>query len=500
MSFPSRLMAAAALASAASAAPQVHHHPSGQPWSQRASSGPDAECPGWFYNLGVTGIRVRLVEDAPTVLRVGHVLSGSPAEGRLQPGDDIVGVGGQAFETPHRNGYGMDVFGPTGPIEDFAKALDAALSDPKSRPRLALEVRRGDRTLTPTLALPRRSETFGADFPFDDRSAALLERLRDHLAEQQRDDGSFGNPVHDTFAPLALLGSKKAAHRKAALKNARYHARTTSREDDRWLVNWHYTSAALVLSEVHLATGDRKLLPELEEIRDFLLGTQYLDLSQVNPKVKESHPDSYPKNGDQQHGGWGHNPGFEGYGPIAMITGQAALGLAMIERCGIDVPDDRQRAAYAFLKRGSGSNGYLWYGDSAAGDRNWADMGRTGASAIAHWMSPFEEDRPQARLHAAVMSEHPESFPDTHGSPLMGMGFGALGASVDPERFAEVIRANRWWFVLAECPDGTFHYQPNRDNAGYGPDARLLATAVTAFILSIPEGRLEVTEQFAGKR
>ena len=289
----------------------------------------------------------------------------------------------------------MDVFGPTGPIEDFAKALDAA-PDPKSRPRLALEVRRGDRTLTPTLALPRRSETFGADFPFDDRSAALLERLRDHLAEQQRDDGSFGNPVHDTFAPLALLGSKKAAHRKAALKNARYHARTTSREDDRWLVNWHYTSAALVLSEVHLSTGDRKLLPELEEIRDFLLGTQYLDLSQVNPKVKESHPDSYPKNGDQQHGGWGHNPGFEGYGPIAMITGQAALGLAMIERCGIDVPDDRQRAAYAFLKRGSGSNGYLWYGDSAAGDRNWADMGRTGASAIAHWMSPHREHRPGA--------------------------------------------------------------------------------------------------------
>ena len=82
----------------------------------------------------------------------------------------------------------------------------------------------------------------------------------------------------------------------------------------------------------------------------------------------------------------------------------------------------------------------------------------------------------------------------------MGMGFGALGASVDPERFAEVLRANRWWFVLAECPDGTFHYQPNRDNAGYGPDARLLATAVTAFILSIPEGRLEVTEQFAEGR
>lgn len=500
MRFLSLALVGASLATAAAAAPQVHHHPSGQPWSQRARSGPDAECPGWFYNLGVTGIRVRLLEDDPTVLRVEHVMSKSPAVGRLEPGDDIIGVAGKAFETPHRNGYGMKVFGPQGPIEDFARALDAALATEKGRPRLQLQVRRGDDVLSPTIALPRRAETFGEEFPFDDRSAELLDRLRDHLVTQQRENGSFGNPVHNTFAPLALLGSKKAAHRKAALKNARFHAKTTGREDERSLVNWNYTAAALVLSEVHLATGDRKLLPELEEVRDFLLSTQYLDLSQVNPRVKESHPDSYPKDASQQHGGWGHNPGFEGYGPIAMITGQAALGLAMIERCGVDVPDERQRAAYAFLKRGTGSNGYLWYGDDVAGDRNWADMGRTGASSIAHWMSPFEEDRSQARLHAAVMAEHPDSFPDTHGSPLMGMGFGALGSSVDRDRFADVLRANRWWFVLAECTDGTFYYQPNRDNAGYGPDARLLATAVTAFILSIPEGNLAVTEHMGEGR
>jgi hypothetical protein len=53
--------------------------------------------------------------------------------------------------------------------------------------------------------------------------------------------------------------------------------------------------------------------------------------------------------------------------------------------------------------------------------------------------------------------------------------------------------ANRWWFTLSQCPDGTFYYQPNRDNAGYGGDSRLSASAVTAFILTIPRGSLHIS-------
>lgn len=31
------------------------HYDAGSPWNQRAESGPEAEVPGWFYNLGITG-------------------------------------------------------------------------------------------------------------------------------------------------------------------------------------------------------------------------------------------------------------------------------------------------------------------------------------------------------------------------------------------------------------------------------------------------------------
>jgi alpha-galactosidase len=53
--------------------------------------------------------------------------------------------------------------------------------------------------------------------------------------------------------------------------------------------------------------------------------------------------------------------------------------------------------------------------------------------------------------------------------------------------------ANRWWFALAQCTDGTYYYQPNRDNAGYGDDSRMTASSVTAFMLLIPKRGLVVT-------
>lgn len=94
---------------------------------------------------------------------------------------------------------------------------------------------------------------------------------------------------------------------------------------------------------------------------------------------------------------------------------------------------------------------------------------------------------------ARVIGEHPESFPDTHGSPVLGMGYAALAAHADPGSFRRLMDANRWWFTLAECADGTCYHQPNRDNEGYGADARMSASAVVAFILSIPQRNLVVT-------
>ena len=495
------LALAATVLGTAPAVAQVHYHENGQPWSQRAGSGPDAEVPGWYYNLGITGLRAELVADAPKSLVVRHVFTGSPAHGVVRVGDRITGAGGQPFREAHRNGYGESVFGAAGPIEEFATALEAA-QDPRAPApgRLALSVVRDGKEISVTVDVGTAYGSFGKDYPANcAKSDRIIRDLLEYLVANQGADGSFGNPVQDTFAPLALLSSGDPKYLPVVDRCVRQLCAATRASDPEAkasLPNWRYMGAALVLSEYFLATRAAWVLPELQEVHDYLAAGQYMDMSQINPRAKESHPDSFPKGPRDSHGGWGHNPGFEGYGPIAMVTAQGALAYAMMSRCGIAVDRARHDAAYEFLKRGSGANGYVWYGDTLGGrEDGWADMGRTGAAAIAQSLSPYPEPRyrERARLHSKVIGTHPQSFPDTHGSPIMGMGYTALGASVDPANFRALMDANRWWFALAQCGDGSFYYQPNRDNAGYGEDSRTSASAVTAFILSIPKRGLVMT-------
>lgn len=492
------LMGLAVLCLASPLQAQVDYHDDDSPWGERAESGPDAEVPGWFYNLGITGLRAQLIADQPKALLIKYVFPKSPASGHVERGDLIVGADGQLFREEHRDGYGERVFGADGPISELAKALEECQSG-GGHGKLALTLRRGSKTHEVVLDVGQKYGTYAATYPGTcAKSDKVLAELLEYIVVYQTKEGSFGDPVHNTFAPLALLASGDAKYLPAVERNVRYHCRDTYPNDKRYsaLINWTYMSAAIVLSEYHLATGEKWVLPELQEVHDHLANGQYLHMSQINPKAQESHPDSYPRGPKDSHGGWGHNPGFEGYGPIAMLTGQGALAYSLMDRCGIQVDRIRHDAAYEFLKRGAGPNGYVWYGDQIGGGADgWADMGRTGATGIANFLSPYDDPvyRERALAHAKVIGQHPQSFPDTHGSPPMGMAYAALAANTDPDSFRKLMDANRWWFTMAQCPDGSFYYQPNRDNAGYGSDARMTASSVVAFIFAIPRQSLVIT-------
>lgn len=476
---------------------QVDYHDDTSPWGQRAEAGPDAEVPGWYYNLGITGLRAQLVADQPKALLIQYVFPQSHAAGRVEQGDLIVGAGGQLFQQPHRDGYGEHVFGADGPISELAHVLEACQSG-VGKGKLTLTLQRGSETKDVVLDVGEKYGSFAATFPDGcAKSDKILAELLPYLVQHQDEEGSFGDPVDNTFAPLALLASGDAKYLPNVARNVRHHSRVCRAKEDRFgLVNWTYMSAAIVMSEYYLATGEKWVLPELQHIHDRMAQGQYLRMSQINPKAKKSHPDSYPKGPKDSHGGWGHNPGFEGYGPIAMLTGQGALAYSLMHRCGIKIDRANHDAAYAFLKKGTGPNGYVWYGDQVGGPaEGWADMGRTGAAGIANFLSPYAEPvyRERALSHATVIGRHPQSFPDTHGSPLMGMGYTALAARIDADSFRKLMDANRWWFTMAHCADGSFYYQPNRDNAGYGSHARVTASSVVAFIFTMPRQGLVIT-------
>ena len=491
----SLVVLAAALGATATADAQVHYQPSGWPWTAQAGGGPDAAVPGWYYNLGITGLRVELVETAPKELVVRHVFAGSPADGKVAVGEHLTGAGGVPFAEPHQNGYGMAVFGAQGPVGELAVALEAAQTT-AGKGELKLTVSDGTTTREETLAVGQAYGAFSPTFPAAcPKSGKILGELLAYLVRHQEPSGSWGNPVNDLYAALALISSGRPAHLDAARACARNLAATTAPTSTDWLVNWRYMTAGIVLSEFYLATGEAWVLPELTEVRDFLYASQYTDRSQVDPQAAVTHPGSFPADDLDSHGGWGHNPGFEGYGPIAMLTGEGALVYALMERCGLAIDAQRHGWAYDFLERGTNQVGYLWYADEVASPTDWADQGRTGASALAHWLSPYPDTKYRRRALACAeqIGANAASFPDTHGSPILGMGFAAAATAWSPPDFRKLMDANRWWFALAQCPDGSFVYQPNRDNAGYGADSRVSASAVTAFVFSIPAKDLAIT-------
>jgi len=60
---------------------------------------------------------------------------------------------------------------------------------------------------------------YAHSFPFNcQKTERVRQQLCDYLVEHQDEDGSWGIPPQDTFAPLALLASGQESHLEAVKK------------------------------------------------------------------------------------------------------------------------------------------------------------------------------------------------------------------------------------------------------------------------------------------
>ncbi|HEY3321659.1 MAG TPA: DUF6288 domain-containing protein [Planctomycetota bacterium] len=458
-------------------------------WDLTTKTGPDAEVPGWFINLGITGARAKLTPDAPKSLQIVFVFRNTPAFGKLEKGDQIVGVNGAAFLAPHKFGYGVGKFGYEGPLMDLGNALDECQG--KRGGKLSLDVVRGEKKLQVELQLSTKYGSFSSTYPFDCKKTDLiLQETYAYLIKEQKSDGTWsGRPHINAFAALALLGSGNAEYLPAVKKAVEFMAKSTSDKITfGGLPVWQYTLYGITMSEYYLITREPWVLPELDEINRWLAQAQ---------SGATGAPERKHIAGGFGHGPYNHEAGKNGYGGMNITTAQALAAWGLMQRCGLKVDPKGPEDAHNFIARGTNKIGYVWYADGSGGE-GYADMGRTGASALAHYVSPLGGEAWQAfaKLNAQCIGQHPDTFPDTHGCPLLGMATTALGAAVaDPAAFRKLMDANRWCFSLAQCCDGTFYYQPNRDNnpQDYAANPRLAATAVTSLVLTCKYKKLQIT-------
>ena len=447
--------------------------------------GPDAAVPGWYLNLGISGARAMITKGAPTQLKVMFIFKDSPADGKLAVGDKITGVNQQPFVTAHKFGYGMGKFGYQGPIMDFGNALET--SQGTLGGKLVIDVLRGEQKLQVELQLPTRFGALAATYPYDcKKSDLLLKESCEWLLKAQQADGMWGDrPDTNACATLALLGSGDSAYLPAVKKAVTQMAATTGGDANSGLPTWEYTLYGTTLAEYYLITREAWVLKELKEIDVWLSKAQQGKI--IAPETAHI------------AGGFGHGfytKGANGYGGMNITTAQAMTTWGLMARCGLQMNQQRLTAAHDFIAKGTNAIGYVWYADDIGGD-SYADMGRTGASAVAHFVNAAgnPDYLTFAKLNAVCIGEHPDTFIDTHASPLLGMAWTALGAATDPVSFRKLMDQNRWAISMSQCSDGSFYYQPNRDNnpQDYTAGPRLAATAVTALILSIKENKLQIT-------
>ncbi|MEN9975758.1 MAG: hypothetical protein RLZZ282_1764 [Verrucomicrobiota bacterium] len=456
------------------------------PWGNlKTEVGPDAEVPGWFINLGITGARAMITQEAPTQLQVMFVFKKSPAFGKLEVGDKITGANKKTFSTAHKFGYGVGKFGYQGPMMDFANALEE--SQGKLDGKLVLDVLRGDKKLQVELQVSVKYGAFSETYPFQcKKSNFLLKESCDWLCKAQLPDGTWSDRPHiNAFAAMALLGSGDKRYLTEVKKAMNAMAERTTGTGSQGLPTWDYTLYGTALAEYYLITREKWVLKELEEINQWLVQAQQGKIA--------------PPETEHISGGFGHGfytSGANGYGGMNITTAQAMTAWSLMERCGIPVDRARLAAAHEFIAKGTNEMGYVWYADAVGGD-GYADMGRTGASAVAHFVDAAASPKftSFSKRNARCIGKNPDTFTDTHGCPLLGLVWTGLGAATDPASLRKLMDHNRWSFSLSQCADGSFYYQPNRDNnpQDYTAGPRLAATAATALVLSIKEKKLQIT-------
>ena len=393
------------------------------------------------WNLGPTGARGWIwgwkleTTDARQVL-ITEVAEGSPAEGHLEVGDVLLGVGGDAFDADPRVLLG--------------RAIGAAESK-KGRGRLDLRRWRQGETKTVRLQLPVLG-AYAETAPFDcPRSKRILDAACDHMAANMK--GGIDGMIN----ALALLANGDRRHAAAV----RELARDVGRPDVQLslegrtsgLMAWQWGYRAVFLCEYYLATKDRQVLPAIAEYA----GTIARGQSRVGTW---GHGMAWPDlNDGQLHGSLG------GYGAVNQSGLVCHLALVLAEECGVkdrEITEAIARAnRFASFYTGKGA---IPYGDHRPGWDSHDDNGKNALAALIFDLQGMREDAAFfGRMATASYDEREQGHTGNYFSFLWGpVGVNRLG----DEAVSAFMREQRWYYDLARAHDGSFPYQGGAGMSG----------------------------------
>jgi hypothetical protein len=481
-------------------------------WAKPGGDAPDKDVPGWLVNLGPTGARAKVTK---TSFIVRYIFKESPAAGKLNLDDEIVGVFGKPFNPnppapTARYGY-------EGPIMELGQAIEKAEGKDG---KLVLNVKRGSSIEDVTIALEPIG-TFSSTFPLKCKKSDLLRaRALKYFVDHPEADGSCNTR---SAICLALLVSEDPKHQAIAKERI---LRWATERPDAGTWSWPAAYQLITLAEYYLMTKDPSVLPtmkldvaHLEEIqyrkgKNFSFDAERTEAERKNkpPLVVNGVTHEYDKLKaaiDYYDGGFGHgSPG--GYGPMQYTTILSVIGWQLAERSGLTVTPERMESAFKYIHYGTNASGYLAYGseftfdgytiyDPTAfmrGTGGERAVGKSGAALIAHKLAADRADSTEyVNKYKGYYKIAYAGLPNGHADGNLNLfwGFVGSGAVDDETTLRTVMDYFKPWINMSRCFDGSFVAQPNRhagDDDAYYHSSRYNPTASMALALGIGSPKL----------
>lgn len=376
------------------------------------------------WNLGATGCRGwmfsdKLVTSDARQIRITRVDKGSPADGGLQVGDVILGVGGKAFTHDPRT--------------EIGKALTEAETQ-KNNGKLALIRWREGKASKVTLQLPVLG-SYSPTAPYDcDKSQRILIEGCKALAAHMKDAGYRPNPIPRSLNALALLASGNPAYLPLVKKEAQWAAGFSAGG----FQTWYYGYVMMFLAEYTMATGDDSVVAGLRRLA--------LEAS----------------TGQSIVGSWGHRFAGEdgrlmGYGMMNSPGIPLTSALVMARAAGVKDPAiDRAIERSARLLRFYIGKGAIPYGDHRPWTQTHEDNGKCGMASVL--FNLLNEDEGARFFSKMSLASHGAERDGGHTGNFFNLlwSLPAVAQSGPVASGLWMQEFGAWYFDLARRPDGSF--------------------------------------------
>lgn len=388
------------------------------------------------WNLGPTGARGWMYSDKMVTsdgrqILITKVDAGSPADGTLEIGDVILGVGGKPFSYDPRT--------------EMGKAITTAEAEGK----LPLTLWRAGKKEQVVVNLPILG-SYAATAPYNcEKSRRILEQGSEALALRMA-DGNYPktqNPITRSLNALALLATGDATHLPLVKREAQWAADFSADG----FASWYNGYVILLLSEYMIATNDQSVLPGLRRLA--------LEAAKGQSAV----------------GSWGHKYALPdgrlpGYGMMNAPGVPLTISLVVARDAGVKDPEVAKAIEKsARLMRYYIGKGAVPYGDHEPWTQTHEDNGKSGMAAILFHMLG-EEQGTEFFARMALASHGAERDGGHTGNffnilwslpPISLSGPQATGAWIN--------EFGGWYFDLARRWDASFVHlgRPEPKNDSY---------------------------------